>query len=78
MRSVQVRWVVAAAAAVVVWFAATAVTTAATTLLDAAESGDRATVLRLLADRADPECARRMRDHRVGPRIMTISIQSRR
>ena len=42
-------------AAVAVWSAPTSNATAAkTTLLEAAESGDRATALRLLAERADP------------------------
>src|SRR5437667_9151924 len=42
-------------AAVAVWSAPTSIATAAkTTLLEAAESGDRATALRLLAERADP------------------------
>ena len=54
MRSADVaRRLVAAVASMSV--VAVAIATAATmTLLDAAESGDRATALRLLADRADP------------------------
>jgi ankyrin repeat protein len=46
------RWVVAVAAMSLV--AISIPTAATTTLLDAAESGDRATALRLLAERADP------------------------
>ena len=52
MRALLGSWLVAAVA---VWFAPTSIATAAkTTLLEAAESGDRATALRLLAERADP------------------------
>src|SRR5438093_1675491 len=56
MRTVPARWVgVAATAAMSVWLAAISFARPAdTSLLDAAESGDRATVLRLLAKGADP------------------------
>ena len=56
MRTVPARWVgVAATAAMAVWLAAISFARPAdTSLLDAAESGDRATVLRLLAKGADP------------------------
>jgi uncharacterized protein len=50
LKRVSLVWMVAA-----MWVVAISIATAAkTTLLDAAESGDRATALRLLADRADP------------------------
>jgi len=56
MRTIPARWVgVAATAAMAVWLAAISFARPAdTSLLDAAESGDRATVLRLLAKGADP------------------------
>jgi ankyrin repeat protein len=52
MRALLGSWLVAAVA---VWLAPTSIATAAkTTLLEAAESGDRPTALRLLSERADP------------------------
>src|SRR6185369_608396 len=56
MRTLLARWVVAAVMATmtVSWAAISLATPVDTTLLDAAEAGDRATALRLLAEKADP------------------------